>query len=42
MGVCASRDQEVCVMKGCVFESLDVKRVCLVLLLSVCVCVRQC
>jgi len=25
-----------------VFESLDVKRVCLVLLLSVCVCVRQC
>jgi len=37
----ASRDQEVCVMKGCVFESLDMKCVCIVSRLYVCVCVCE-
>jgi len=35
--VCTSRDQEVCAMKRCVFESLDMKCACIVLLLCVCV-----
>jgi len=34
----ASRDQEVCLIKKCVFESLDMKCVGIVLLLCVCVC----
>jgi len=45
--VCALRDQEVCVIKRCVFESLDMKCLCMVLLcvsvsVSVSVCVCMC